>query len=72
MIKTNLHVKLAEKRMTQKELCDITGIRRATMSSYYNDNYKHFVKDHLDLICKALNCKIEDIIEYIPDEEQNK
>jgi len=25
--------------------------------------------DALGKICKALNCRIEDIVEYIPDEE---
>lgn len=27
--------------------------------------------DSLEKICKFLNCKIEDIVEYIPDEEND-
>lgn len=26
--------------------------------------------DHLDKICEALDCKIEDLIEYIPNKKE--
>lgn len=68
-IKIKLHVILAEKRMTQKELSQLTGIRENTIGSYCRDTYKNIGKDNLDKICKVLNCKVEDIIEYIPDKK---
>ncbi|HAT4331061.1 TPA: helix-turn-helix domain-containing protein [Clostridium perfringens] len=70
MIRTSLNVELAKARMTQKQLSLLTGIRESTISGYCKDNYKHLVKDHLDKICKALNCDISNILEYIPDDEE--
>ena len=67
MIKTKLHIKLAEYRMTQKELSERTGIRQPSISAYCNDTYKMISKEHLDMFCKIFNCKIEDIIEHITD-----
>lgn len=67
MIKMKLHIKLAESRMTQKELAEATGISKNTIGSYCNETNKHIVKEHLDIFCKMFDCKIEDIIEYVED-----
>lgn len=67
-IKMKLHIKLAENRMTQKELSEKTGIRLPTISAYCTDNCKHIVKEHLDIFCKLFHCKIEDLIEYVDNE----
>lgn len=67
MIKMKLHIKLAEFRMTQKELSEKTGIRQPTISAYCNDTNKHIVKEHLDIFCKLFNCKLDEIIEYKKD-----
>lgn len=68
MVRMKLHIKMAEKRITQKELSKITGIRQATISAYCNDSFMMIPKDHIDILCNFFNCKIEDLIEYIPDE----
>ncbi|GKX66012.1 helix-turn-helix domain-containing protein [Inconstantimicrobium mannanitabidum] len=67
MIKMKLHIKLAENKMTQKELAEKTGISKNTIGSYCNENNKHIVKEHLDIFCKLFKCNIEDIIEYSED-----
>lgn len=67
MIKMKLHIKLAEARMSQRELSEKTGIRPATISAYCNDSFKHIVKEHLDMFCKIFNCKAEDLIEYVEE-----
>ena len=59
-----LHIKLAEFRMTQKELSEKTGIRPPTISAYCNDTFKHIVKDHLNAFCEIFNCSVSDLIEY--------
>lgn len=64
MIEMKLHIKLAEKRMSQKELNTLTGIRLPTISSYCNDKFKVINREHLDILCKVFNCKVEDLIEY--------
>ncbi|OOO67084.1 transcriptional regulator [Clostridium tepidum] len=67
MIKTKLHIRLAEHRLTKAEFSRITGIRRSTVGAYCNDTFKHISKEHLDIMCKTLNCDITDIIEYVQD-----
>ena len=64
MIKMKLHIKLAEFRMTQKELSEKTGIRQPTISAYCNDSNKHRVKENRDIFCELFNCNVEDLIEY--------
>lgn len=67
MITMKLHIRLAEKRMTQKELAQITGVRLATISGYCNDNFKMISREHLNAFCKLFECKVEDLIEYKAD-----
>ncbi|GCD11400.1 helix-turn-helix domain-containing protein [Clostridium tagluense] len=69
MIKMKLHVKLAENRLTQKQISEITGIRLPTISAYCVDSFKMISREHLDILCSYFNCKIEDIIEYKKDED---
>ena len=69
MIKLKLHLLMAQKRMSQKELADLTGINPPTINIYYNDTIIRIPREHLDIFCKLFNCKIEDLIEYIPDNE---
>lgn len=70
MIKTNLHIELAKARMTRKELSKATGIRESTISGYANNKYVYIAKDHIDKICRVLNCTPNDLFEYIPDDEE--
>lgn len=69
MILMKLHIKLAEARMSQKELSEKTGVRAATINAYYNGTYKHIAKDHLNAFCKVLSCNVSDLIEYVNDAE---
>lgn len=71
MIKMKLHIKLAEHRMTQKELSERTGIRQPTISAYCNDSFKHIVKEHLDQFCEIFDCQVSDLIEYEPNKKDN-
>ena len=59
---------MAENRMNQKDLSVATGIRPNSISAYCNDTYKQISKEHLDIFCKVLNCKIEDLIEYADED----
>ncbi|KFX56190.1 helix-turn-helix transcriptional regulator [Clostridium botulinum] len=69
MIKMRLHILLAEKRITRKQLSEDTGIRLATVSAYCNEKYKYLVPEHLSKLCKYLKCDISNLIEYVEDEE---
>jgi len=67
MIKIHLSKILGEKRITQKELADKTGIRPATIHEIYHELIDRINLEHLNKICKVLNIKVEDILEYTPD-----
>ncbi len=69
MIILNLRVLMAKKKINMQQLSEETGIRRATISAYYNETYRHLVKDHLNIFCRYFNCDISDLIEFVEDEE---
>ncbi len=52
--------------MSQAELSRLTGIRAATICEIYNEMVVHLNVDHLDLICEALDCRLDELIEYKP------
>ncbi len=67
MIKIKLSDLLGKHKMTQKALADITCIRPATISKMYYEETKRIDIKQLNNICKAFNCEISDLLEYIPD-----
>lgn len=68
MIKFSVKVMLAKRNMTQKELAKKTGIRPPTVSTICLGTVKHLPIDALDKICEVLDCKVEDIMEYLPSD----
>ena len=72
MIKINLSYLLGKNKMTQKALSNITGIRPATVSKMYYEEVKRINLSSLNNICKAFNCEISELLEYIPDKKIEK
>lgn len=66
MIRIFLSRLLGERRMTQAELARKTGIRPSTISEIYNEMAERVNLEHLDKICAALDCKLSDLMDYIP------
>jgi putative transcriptional regulator len=69
MIKIKLSDLLGKHKMTQKALADITNIRPATISKMYYEEVKRIDIKQLNNICKAFDCEISDLLEFIPDEK---
>lgn len=67
MIRIHLDRLLGERRMTQKQLSDLTGIRPATINAMYHEMAQRVQVDHLDLICEALGCQLHELIDYQPN-----
>ena len=67
MIVINLDVAMAQRKMSLNELSDKVGITLANLSILKNNKAKAIRFSTLDAICKALDCSIADIIEYVPD-----
>lgn len=66
MIKILLSRKLGELRWTQADLARATGIRPSTINEYYHELTQRMNLEHLDLICDALDCDIDEILVRIP------
>ncbi len=67
MIRILLSTKLGERRWTQAELARVTGIRPNTISELYHELVDRVSLEQLDLICEALDCKLDELIVRVPD-----
>ena len=68
MVIINLDVIMAKRKMSLNELSDKVGITLANLSILKNNKAKAIRFSTLNAICKALDCQVSDIIEYVPDE----
>jgi putative transcriptional regulator len=68
MIVINLDVMMAKRKMSLNELSEKVGITVANLSILKNNKAKAIRFSTLDAICKALDCKVEDVLEYRDDE----
>lgn len=62
-MKLKIHVSewLGKKKMTQKQLADITGIRPATIHAYYHETVKRIEVEHMVALCEAFGCQPGDL-----------
>ena len=67
MITINLDVMMAKRKMSLNELSERVGITLANLSILKNNKAKAIRFSSLDAICKALECRVEDIIEYVDE-----
>lgn len=67
LIVINLDVMMAKRKMSLNELSEAVGITLANLSVLKNNKAKAIRFSTLELLCKALNCRVEDIIEYRED-----
>lgn len=72
MIIVNLDVMMAKRKISLGELAQRVGITLANLSILKNNKAKAIRFSTLSAICKALDCNVEDIIEYIPDTEETE
>ena len=64
MIKITLDNALKNAGITRYELAKRTGIQYQIIDNYYKNKIKRYDSYILERICGALDCKIEDLIEY--------
>ncbi|MDD6156726.1 MAG: helix-turn-helix transcriptional regulator [Lachnospiraceae bacterium] len=65
----NLDVMMAKRKMSVTQLSEELDITMANVSILKNGKAKAVKLDTLNKICKVLDCQPGDILEYIPDEE---
>ena len=62
--------KMKEKGITQYALYTHHGINRSTLDRLRHDRNMETIT--LNKLCEILQCNIEDIMEYIPDEKSSE
>ena len=67
MIVINLDVMMAKRKMSLNELSEKVGITLANLSILKNNKAKAIRFSTLESLCRALDCRVEDIIEYKKD-----
>lgn len=67
MIRIHLSELLGKKRWTQARLARITGIRPSTINEMYHEFIARVTLEHLDLICEALDCTLDEFITFEPN-----
>ena len=59
------------RRISLSEVADTTGIGRITLSRMLNRG-TNVRSDTLDRLCAYFDCKIEDLVEYVPDDAASR
>lgn len=67
MVRIHLSKLLGEKRMSQRKLSELTGIRPNTINEWYNEIVVSLRVEHIDKICEVLGCSIDELIEVVPN-----
>ncbi|MBR5845809.1 MAG: helix-turn-helix transcriptional regulator [Rikenellaceae bacterium] len=68
----NLDVMMAKRKMSLSELSERVDITQANLSILKNGKARAIRFTTLEAICRELDCQPGDIIEYRPDEPENK
>ena len=58
---------LIDKDLKKKDLREMAGIGNSTMTKLANN--ENVTMEVLAKICSALDCKIDDVVEILPDEK---
>ena len=56
-------------RVTLTGLAASTGISRVTLSKMINQRGYGTLTQHLDALCRYFGCRIEQLVEYVPENE---
>ena len=71
MINIRLDYLLLDERMKLKDLAQATGLAVNNLSVLKTNKARAIRFSTLNSLCKALNCTPGDLIEYIPDADEN-
>ncbi len=67
MIRINLDVMMAKRKISLTELAAKVGITMANLSVLKTEKARAIRFSTLEAICKSLDCQPGDILEYIPE-----
>lgn len=69
MIQINLDIIMAQKRISAGRLAELIELTPANLSILKNNKAKAIRFSTLNALCRELGCQPGDILEYVPDEE---
>lgn len=72
MIQINLDLVMAQKRISSGRLAELIDLTPANLSILKNNRAKAVRFSTLNALCRELDCQPGDILEYIPDDEEEK
>lgn len=78
MLRYKLKERVADKefkerrRVTIQEVAEATGITRNTLSKMLNQHGVSMRTDNLDRLCNFFACRIEELVEHVPDSSVSK
>lgn len=67
-IRCRLDELMRERKLTAKQLSEITGITEAAISEYRTNKNTRFSRQTLNTLCEALKCTPGELLAYEPDE----
>mgnify|MGYP002468299236 FL=1 len=67
-IHCRLSTLLGEKRIKMAELSRMTGVSKTTINAMYHDRVRKIDYGVLERICKVLECKLSDVLEYVEED----
>jgi putative transcriptional regulator len=59
------------RRLTLLELAEGTGLNRMTLSKLANQHGAIVRTDVVDRLCDFFGCRVEELMEHIPDQDQS-
>jgi len=72
MIQINLDLVMAQKQISAGRLAELIDLTPANLSILKNNRAKAIRFSTLNALCRELDCQPGDILEYIPDDEEEK
>ncbi len=71
-IRYNIKTLMKKRNLSKSQMVKRTGLHHQVIERYTNDDITRFDRDILAKICYILDCKLEDIMTYIPPTENDK
>lgn len=55
--------------LTNREIAEVIGVSTNALSRWFSGDVTRFDADVLDALCRYFDCRVGDLLEYVPDEE---
>ena len=72
MIKCHLSRLMGERRLKISDVARDTQINRGTLTRMFHETAERVDLDAVSRLCAYLNCRIQDLLEFVPDEPEKK